>query len=516
MTAQDAEMVAAWQRARKNVGDFEGAVTKAGKAGKKAGDDTKGSFEGAAKGMGDLATSFLGVSSGIDVALKVATLFKMELDAIAQRQKDIAQAQTGIGPALRKASERLPAGGMSADDLLASLVQGGNGADPSALLNAFTAAASEGSPESARDTVLAIAKLRPDLASDQGTINKLAASAMQVQGQTGATVQQSVGGLLQGASVSNTENLGQFLDTSVKTALGLQRQAGGKGDFRELLALAEGFGEAMESPDKAATALPKLFAKMQKETGQLDMGMPELLAQIRSDPKRRDKVIGTFAQEEYGDTAKAVDAKIKSGLLDKMQGEAFSTSVDFLRGGGRVQEEIDKQRGKQLGPTDAATAQVQAGEKRFYDTNAGAIAKAENAKNQSKNENLLKIASGLRGKAGELRDEAFTKVGTYGVEQDLNWAAARILNPFMSDEGFIKHQARVVRDSATTLEKTGGFDQRLSAEEKESVKEMRRLADTIEALIQSLPGRSPQEVVIAGDNRPAAANPPPVGGLSDR
>src|SRR3990167_1702665 len=96
MTAQDADLVAAWQRARQGPQQFGEAVEQAGRKGKKAGQDTKQGMDEASRGILQFAGGMVGISSAWGIAEKAASLYKSALDAIIQRQKEALGQSVGL------------------------------------------------------------------------------------------------------------------------------------------------------------------------------------------------------------------------------------------------------------------------------------------------------------------------------------------------------------------------------------------------------------------------------------
>src|SRR5688500_13650463 len=86
--AQDAEMVAAWQRARQGPQAMERELEKVAKAGKKAGQETKDAFEDLQSSFGGVAAGLTGVNSLLEIGGKVTNIFRKEVEALIQRQQE--------------------------------------------------------------------------------------------------------------------------------------------------------------------------------------------------------------------------------------------------------------------------------------------------------------------------------------------------------------------------------------------------------------------------------------------
>ena len=122
MGAEDAQLVAAGKRAAQWPKDMAKNFQEAGEKGKKAGQEIESGMKAGQQSALGLVSAITGIGSGLAAGMTAARLFRAELDAIIQRQREAAGFQVGLATAQRRAFDALPAGGDLSAAALAQLV----------------------------------------------------------------------------------------------------------------------------------------------------------------------------------------------------------------------------------------------------------------------------------------------------------------------------------------------------------------------------------------------------------
>lgn len=537
MTAQEASMVAAWQKARKNVQDFDKAVEEAAKKLAKAGKVGDESFGGMQQTIESAATSAItrlgGILSIVGAMRTAMQLFNQEWDELNTKQQDALQAQVGVSASFRRAAA--VSRELSPQALADQIIGGAAGLNPSDLFQAFeTASAAAGDAVTGQqlaDLVLQTAKQRPDL--DTSTRGSLATAALQLQKTFGGDAQTAVAAVQQSFGTSRAENLGAFSKAVVPTVTDLAAQGGGKDSFRDLMGLTVGFGQRTNDPtgDRTRTALASL-AKQARETAITkglvgkDASVLESIEAIRGNAKVQSELLGVFAQQTTGKSAAQLKRDMKKGTLTA-EAAQFQAAVELFQGGDNATTRaIAGATNQNLGMTPQAVAEIAA---RQAAINATPIAINETLTRigtQQKNAEMLNNPFANQAVMKNIIAQQEQAMGVNQLGRTLNAAALDFAN--QTRELTPADRARIAANQinatrGTTLRQADAgavplpTNIMLTKEDIKAAMSQQPIIDALREIADNLDRQNgrPQKVVIEGDNRPQPPRRAPVNGAGD-
>jgi hypothetical protein len=528
MSAQDASMVAAWQRQRQLVKDTEKAYGGLGKTGQSAGQQIAGAFK----------TEFLSAFTGRLAATRTlmqsigyaAQLFRQEWDEILQRQQKAASAQADVNAAFRRAA--MQAGDVSPDSLFRQVVGGARGVDPKELFLTFeaaTSAAGDMSKQKVLDSVLATAKLRPDL--DLQSRSALTTGALQLQKEFGGNVEQSMAAVQQSFTTSRAENLQAFAKNVIPTVVALRQMGGGKDSFEDLMGLSVGFGLATNDPtgERGRTNLINLAKQLKQQgvgaglVGQ-DASIMETLAAVQKNKPLQQQLLGAFAQNELGSTPSRLGGR--TGVKGELSTEAavFQAAVDLVSGkaDSAMMREMRSARDRNLGISSAALADVEGRSSAIAKSRFSNVAEIEKVGRQGLAESQLLTPLGSLGAAQKLVAEMQKEMGVNAMGRQAASIAMQIgAGSRKTDEADFTGMARAVLASEMQRIRRGEIgvgDMTITAGDREAAEKMQTVIDRLDELIevQKAQREQPTKVTIEGDTRqPAQPRKPPARALRD-
>jgi hypothetical protein len=235
MSAQDADLVAAWQRARQGPAGMAQELDKVKKKGKEAGDSIQGSFTNTAK-------SLIGVGSAAGLVLKTSQLIQAEWIAIKQRMDEAANRQIDVNQSFRRAAA--VSTDISPDKLYEQVVSGANGVDPRELFLAIEAgiSASGNIPQqSVVNTTMASAKIAPYF--DQESRTAAVTGALTWQKAFKVKPEEALAGIMQSFVAARTEQPAEFAANLAPAVSNLRALGGDKDSFKFLMSELIAFGQ---------------------------------------------------------------------------------------------------------------------------------------------------------------------------------------------------------------------------------------------------------------------------------
>lgn len=345
MSAEDANLWRAFDRARKDgIGGLADEFSKLGNKSQKSGKQAQSSLAGVTMEAIKAAAGFAGVGSVISGLTTLASVLRNELAEIERLQVSSGRAQLSVGNAQRRAMFALGVQGVDTDlsieDVTEQLKNSRSGVPLETLLDVFTAASSSKgslSAQQALDTVLATAKLRPDLPVDDLKTLATAAVALQKAYQ-GTTPQETVAGVQQSLLAARTEEIGALARNMIPAIAQSRSYGGDKDRFEYLASLFIGVGQRSEDPTGRRTATNTLKFLEQIQTLAISRGIvaqdstvENTLKVLRtgeagSDAERlRQELVGVFNKnleeiptelQEFGKGALLSEAKTRVALLE--------------------------------------------------------------------------------------------------------------------------------------------------------------------------------------------------------
>lgn len=517
MTAQDAQMVASWQKSRASIQAHEDALGKLGRKSKQVSEEGTSSLEDWAQGVSVTALAVGGMT-------KAYQLLEAQLEKVHRLESRAASSQVGIESARRRAMS--VAGDLNKDDLSRSLIEGANGVAAQDMFLAFEAATSAAgagvSRAATRDAVLESAVLRPDL--ELGARTSLITGALQLQKAFGGDIPTAMAAVQQSFGTSRSENLGAFSKSVVPTVSDLAAQGGGKDSFKDLMGLAVGFGQRTNDPtgDRTRTALASI-AKQARETAITkglvgkDASVLQSIEAIRNNPKAQAELLGVFAQQTTGKSAAQLKRDSKKGTLTA-EAANFQAAVELFQGGDNATTRAIKGATESnLGMTPQALADIQKQQQEVSKSSLNLAARMDRQLQQVTAEtDLLNPGRAARAKAREFVEKSREVVlpGDFESEMGAGFVAKKIrdtVDAFRGDEGYIASQKQLLERRAEQLR------QDATPQSKEFAGKLDEMVATLAEVLDELrnQGARPQKVEITNDKRAVAPRRAPIGGAAD-
>jgi hypothetical protein len=516
LSAQDAELVAAWQRARKSVTDFETAIGRVGKTGQRAGKEVKDSFDPIADSTRQVSGIIFGISTATGAAVAAARLLRAEWDAILQRKKEAQGLQVDVNSAFRRAA--MVATEIPSDQLFQRVVSGANGVKPEELFLSIEAgiSASGNIPnESVLRTALASAKLAPYF--DQESRSAAITGSLTLQKAFGVKPEEALAGVMQSFVAARTETPGEFSRTLAPAAANLRALGGGKDSYEFLMSELVAFGQRAGDPTGRKTATNYInLARQYKEeavsAGLVDRhaSLEESLSAVRGSPKIQQKMLGVFADTSLGTSSSAMlkamrKHKSQGGELS-IEGRMFVAAMETLQQDqdspeNKTAEERRAARGKLLGLTPAAVEAIESQNERSSGTPYNVAANIGRAEKQARQRALLTDVKGgasmavleAESEASKIAGESATWRGIVNTLGKTNIFFGR------NEEEFIASSLQVNKGRIDRLRSNN-----VGGANDEKINQLIELNTEIAESLRILRER-PQKVEVTRDNRPDIA-----------
>ena len=238
MTAADAELVRAWQRAREGPQQLQQELQKVAGKSRQVRGDSSAMFSTIIGGFTAAAISSRGFTTAMGLAHRAVSALRQEYDEFLNRQRAAAGFQGGVASAQRKALRNL-----GADLSPQEMVEGANrihretGADLTmvyeAINNTLSARGDFSSAEAIKQ-VEAVVKIDPSMAIED--MQALAGAALDLRKFFGGTSQQAIGALLAGQQTARVTETGEYARNIVPGLTGLH-EMGKKPEAKEDLGM---------------------------------------------------------------------------------------------------------------------------------------------------------------------------------------------------------------------------------------------------------------------------------------
>jgi hypothetical protein len=372
MSAADADLVAAWQRARQGPAALEKELERVGKTGKRAGKDVQGGMSAAQGGIGAVVKSVGGMIAGLASATTVARLFRQELDAIRQRNEAALGQSVSLATAQAKAHDAARGAGLSAADLETaasgtSLLQ----ADFYSAATSGLKAAGKGRGRLALDTIKAGESLTTFLPQQER--DELIGAAVDLQKQA--------------PGIGNAEAIAQVLSVSRRSESSAGEVAK---SFGPMIGRASKLAQGATPGDLAAIALA-VEATQDSGFGAASDTVEKLLTELS-----KQKVTGTLDQQ----LARAgKDHGLQNRLLARFRDPGQRLAVQELLSGGQAAQEFTRLRGEVGGaPADVLRREEAAARQSAALMPAANIERGTEVEKQKLNRDTHRTLAGVRSK----------------------------------------------------------------------------------------------------------------------
>jgi hypothetical protein len=523
LSAQDAELVAAWQRARRGPAGMTEELEKVKKRGQEAGQSIETSFK-------NIAGAVVGVTTVTGALLKISQLIGAEWRAILDRMKEAANRQVDVNQSFRRAAA--VATDIPVNDVYERVIRGANGVDPKELflsLEAGISAAGNLSQESVLKTVLATAKVAPYF--DQESRTAAVTGSLMLQKGFGATPEQALAGVMQSFVAARTETPAEFAKTLAPAASQLRALGGGKDSYEFLMSELIAFGQRAGDPAGRRTATNYInMARQAKEeavaAGLVDRSasLEESLGAVRGSPKIQAKLLGVFADKELGSSAAKMLADMKKHNKDmggslSTEGRTFVAAMETLQAdqgaANLTAEERRSARAKILGLTPAAIAAIEGRNELVESSKYNAATDIARAGRQSTAvSELLDTPSAIKAQATADVFASLKKAGVGPFRRSLKYFAASTEQALSTDTDagaadFLKGYSRELRGEISNRLDYGSEPGNLRAIESLGIT-LQKIEQTIKRLEGTL------KVEIVKDARPDVPQQPAAARLSDR
>ena len=278
MIAQDANVLRTFRAVQQGILTVEQALAKVGGASGKAQAKTSKMFGSVLRNAASMATAMVGVGSAMQVVSTISQLLRKELANLKAVQDSFADQQITVAVAEARAFNALtPGGDLSVGDLSSLVRKKASGAPlPNIFLAIEGALAARGalSEKEAVEAVLAVPRLRPDIATDTDQLKAFAIGTLQLRKSfKGTTADQAVSGVQQLFRGARAEELPQ-LSRAIIGGISQARAFGNdKDSFRFLSGLILGVGQRAEDPTgrRTVTGTIGFLSQIKQATGQ-DLG----------------------------------------------------------------------------------------------------------------------------------------------------------------------------------------------------------------------------------------------------
>ncbi len=536
MSAQDAEMVAAWQRMRQGPQAAEAELQKLARTGKRAGEEIEDAFETAGKSLGSAVMQAVGFGSAMQAAATVARLVRAEYDAILQRQQQIASSQIAVNDAWRGAAMQLSGieTSVTPDVLYEQITRGARGVDPASLFRTFQnamPAAGTLKPEDVLAMTLESTRLAPQWKEQERVA--MVSGALQVQQAFGVTPQEAFAGAVQLSAADRTVDAEALGTNILPTIAALSALGGGKDDFRYIAAKVSAFGQRAGDPQgrRTGTNIINLVRQVKEELVSAglvdkDASLEESFNALEANPAIQQRMLGVFASSELNTNAAALQRQImerrKSGGEFSTEARTFVAAMETLQPGSpgnKTTEQFVAAMDKLLGLTPAAIEAVERQSRALSESQYSTSTELERVRLQGKTEaELLDVSQGTRGAALKTLSDSLERMGVGPVGRQL--AEAEVMIRELGGGGPAATVGRVSemrrRFATATIEgaEAGGVRVPGAVEEARRVLAEDKL-DLIAEILRRIEA-NPTKVTIEGDNRPnVAPQRAPVGGIND-
>lgn len=439
MTAEDASVVAAWQRAKQGPEKMTQELDKVGKAGGRAGKATQSAFGQLGGQLLQMGVAITGIGSAAAGAMKLVDILKTELERVRAMRGEFADQQMDTGKAFMQMANALEQKGIKVDLAAARKQIQGNtyGVNESELYRVSEKALSSAGDvpqEKVLETVSESARLFPYMNEQDRTA--LVVASNNIQKTFGTKPSEAMAQVVQSAAAAPGAELADFATYYGGGVSKLAAVGSGKDSYQDLMAIMSGIGHRSQDMTGRTTATNTQNALMQlKEEGVKaglfgkDESVVNMLGAIQgNDPKAhalRTKLLGVFSDaptqlleaQKSGNADLASEAKTKIALQELLSG-----------GDNQTKKEIRAARGK-LGTFQEA----EASSNRLREQLAGDPGQAayEAALQRNKMEQELRSAPGPAAAAGHVRDfqslmgatgETATRAKMGGMVRDLTAA----------------------------------------------------------------------------------------------
>ncbi len=342
MKANDAEVVAAWLRARQGLKQFGDELDAVGKKGRKAKDGIAGGVQDAIADFGRAAMAIAGVGSVLDGIMTAADLLRSEFEMLLARQRAAAEFQVTRAAALREAAWNMgerPEMSVSSLNRWAEDTGLRLGVDQVSLLKAAGGAfATVGDmpADKVLETVTTLVGMNPGLRDTE--LQKAVIGTLMTQREFGVSADRAAAGTFLGAQASPTPNMAEYAENALPAVRNLRSLGGGKDSANFLFGLVSGAQNRMgdASGKITATALMQLATQVmplaQAGLGRTDISLEEAIEFIRSDAgsKARSRLLGTgkLSRNEMAKLAASGEAMPGGSLHGEMR--ARQTMIELL------------------------------------------------------------------------------------------------------------------------------------------------------------------------------------------
>lgn len=335
LTAEDAQLVAAWKRARQAQESFEESLRRTGNEANRTDSQINKMLTSGTANVGKFVAAFTGVGSVVAGLMAIANQLKAEYQNLISRQKAARDTQLGIAEAQREAAKALDRGDKTASlEFLQSEVakiSQGTGANQAAVYSAISSALGAKPDGVTGRDVIEAAGVAARMSPTDGAAMRTNLSALMFQkAATGGTWEDIAGYQMRLKRLSPTTTEEAF-SRNIAPAIGRGKGFGVSPD--EQSGLLAYFGTQMGDTEGMVTANAVTnFEKQLYEltAGKVEGGMVDRLKFLQTDAGKsiRAKLIGPLAAAEKG------AASGKGGEAFGITGEAkaFSTILGLVQG----------------------------------------------------------------------------------------------------------------------------------------------------------------------------------------
>ena len=490
MSAQDAELVAAWQRARQGPAGMGQELDKVKRKGKEAGEQTAKSFELIGHVAKEVTGSFASMITPIGAIASFSKFIKADWDAIHQRMEEAAGTQADLAASQKKMFEALgPKADISRGEL-SQLVQSKSVIPIAEQNNAITAALKKAksagfSERTAVETGMEAGKLGKS-ASDEER-QALARGAVELQ--------------ISDKKLSPAQAVAQMKRfTRMSESTGLQVNE----------SLTKGIQHVQENaPGTSAGDAAGFILGIQKQANLGEVGDAASIAEKIVVGMKDAKVSGNLGEmlNKLGKNKKAQEAVTKR---TRRNVEAFATIQGLFKPGSETNQAIAKAQSDLGGsPDDVLTQELQLN--KDIAKEPGQLAPAIRKQRQRSKEKIEAGSSdSIKYEARLTAQEAFYQAGEGAVERGTKNAVLGAKAIYQDPETFLKSAIADINSSIL----------RISANQnnKDIVEELRKNNDKlIDTLLELKEARDkPQKVEITGDKRPSVAPQPGTVSFADQ